>query len=312
MHAQTIEFWFFFGAAVAAAGAGLYLGMRLLQRARLIENTPTARVRSAPQGYVELNGIARLMPGEPIRAPLTGVRCCWYRIRVHKRGDRGWSLVEQETSDHLFLLRDPTGDCIVDPDGARVTPGDRSTWYGPTPRPLRPDRAGAPERAPALLQLARLLNRDLGGGADRYRYTEERIFEGDPLYAIGMFRTRDDLDRREHRRELLIGLLHDWKRDPARLLQRFDRNRDGRIDGDEWDLARRQAAAQADAALSRQAGDAPLHRLGDTGSRQRPFLLSTLPEFSLVRRLRWQAAAAFALFLGAGWLALRLWGNAHP
>ena len=52
-----------------------------LARKRLIEDTPTSRIRSAPQGFVELAGVAGVFEGEPIIAPLTQRPCCWYRYR---------------------------------------------------------------------------------------------------------------------------------------------------------------------------------------------------------------------------------------
>ena len=43
-------------------------------------------------------------------------------------------------------------------------------------------------------------------------------------------------------------LLAGWKQDQNSLLQRFDLNRDGRIDLQEWELARRQARREVEAA----------------------------------------------------------------
>lgn len=306
-----MESWLFFAAASIAAATALYFGFRYLIRARLIENTPTARVRSAHQGYVELNGIARSMAGEPIRAPLTGVQCCWYRIRVERRGDKRWSTREQETSGHLFLLQDASGACIIDPDGAHVTPSDRSVWYGSSRHPLQPDRSQGQRTESLMAQVAKFLNKDISGGQQRYRYTEERIFQGDPLYAIGQFKTQDELDRRESRRELMLGLLRDWKQTPESLLSRFDSNRNGQIDSGEWETARRTANREAADILDRQqAGQIP-NLLSRPDSIRYPYILSTDPEFAMVRRFRWLAAANFGLFLIAGTLAVWLLGT-HP
>src|SRR5579859_3611360 len=48
--------------AAVGAGAGLYLfyrGFCLLQRKRLILNTPASKIRSASMGLVEVNGVAK-------------------------------------------------------------------------------------------------------------------------------------------------------------------------------------------------------------------------------------------------------------
>ncbi len=309
MQASLFQFWLPLLLALASGGAGLYFGLRYLAQARLIENTPTARIRSAPQGYVELDGIALPMAGEPIHAPLTGAPCCWYRIKVEKRGERSWIPVEKATSGHLFLLRDPTGDCVVDPDDAHVIPSDRAVWYGTTPRPMPANRGFDSGRQSLLLRVARALNQGVAFGT-RYRYTEERIFPGDPLYAIGMFRTIDELDRRQHRRELMLGILRDWKRDPDALLERFDRDRNGRIDPEEWEQARRQAADEAAGRVDDDPHPPLPHRIGapDDG---RPYLLSSTPEETLVRRLRWRMAIALLVTAGSLWMVLRLLQGGH-
>jgi len=307
-----MEFWLFSGAATVAAATALYFGFRYLIRARLIENTPTARVRSAHQGYVELNGIARSMAGDPIHAPLTGVECCWYRTKVEKRGGKNWHTVQKKTSGHLFLLQDATGACIIDPDGAHVTASDRSVWYGPSRHPLHPAQSQERRTKSLMAQVAKLLSKDISGGQRRYRYTEERIFQGDPLYAIGLFKTQDELDRRESRRELMLGLLRDWKQTPDSLLSRFDHDRNGRIDNDEWEAARQAADREAAAIHDRQqAGQIP-HLLSKPDAIRYPYILSTDPEFTLVRRFRWLAAANLSLFLAAGTLAVWLLGTHYP
>ncbi|PVV25981.1 MAG: hypothetical protein B6D79_07685, partial [gamma proteobacterium symbiont of Ctena orbiculata] len=100
----------------------LYFTFRNLHRARLIEDTPTSLIRSAPQGYVELVGEAAMMAGEPVLAPLSGMPCCWWRYKIEKKGDKGWRGVRSGKSDSLFLLKDATGECILDPEGANISP----------------------------------------------------------------------------------------------------------------------------------------------------------------------------------------------
>lgn len=71
---QQLENWeFWLGAAVAIA-ISLFLFWRMAcwyQHARLIQNIPTARIRSAPQGYIELIGQAGMMEGLVIFSPLS-------------------------------------------------------------------------------------------------------------------------------------------------------------------------------------------------------------------------------------------------
>lgn len=298
LHLSQMEFWALALFCTGATLVSFYFAFRWLNRARLIENAPTAKIRSAQQGYVELVGNARLMAGEPINAPLTGTDCCWYRYKIEKRGDKNWRTVESDTSDETFLLEDETDHCLLDPEGAEVTPSDRSVWYGNERYPMnrQPDKQRV-ARTP-LLKLIGLLNTDISGG--RYRYTEEHIYAGDRLYAIGLFKSLDELDHRQHKAELMRELLRAWKQDRTTLLSRFDLNGDGQIDTREWALARKAAETQARMTHTEQQSNQIHHRLGSPETIRYPFLLSTLPEFELVRRYRLKAAGAITLFFAAG------------
>lgn len=293
IHAASAgEFWFWAAAAWAAAAGGFLASLRFYARARIIEDTPHSLIRSAAQGYIELAGRAELLPGPPITAPLTGTPCVWWAYRIEERsgGGRGrWTTLNRQISDDLFCLRDATGRCVVDPERAEVYPAVKQTWYGDTPEPLRgPAYGGFP----------------LGA---RYRYVEERIHAGDPLYALGFFHTQGPPsagDTNEEVRQLLI----EWKRNQAALLQRFDANRDGRIDQQEWDAARaearREVLAQEAAALARP----PVNLLSRPAD-GRPFILSTAAQHKLESRLRRWAAGGLLLFFAAGALGSYLIGE---
>jgi hypothetical protein len=292
------EFWYLTLFLAATAIGGFSLAFHYLRLARIIEDTPTANIRSAHQGYVELAGSAEQMAGDPILAPLTGLPCCWYSYKVERRGDKGWFTVDSGSSEHLFLLRDATGDCIIDPEGADVTSDQKDVWQGD--REIAPTHASnkLPSGWKLLLKLGQTINRT-GAIGSRRRYTETRIHHGDQLYGIGLFKTLDEVDHIQQRSEITRELLREWKRDNASLLFEFDRNRDGHIDQKEWEEVRHKAEKQAQAEQQQLIDGSILNTLSDTGSRQHPFLLSTLPEFDLVRRYRlFVTLATSAFFIG--------------
>ncbi len=292
-------FWALSAVLSTLALLSLYFAFRHLHRARLIEDTPTSRVRSAPQGYVELIGEAAMMQGEPVIAPLSGMPCCWWRYLVARKKDNGWVVTRTGTSNSLFLLRDETGECVIDPDGARITPSEKSVWYGPNPMPSAgPDREIGTQRSQAqLFGLHASVTATFGGD---YRYTEETIIPGDPLYAIGLFASVGETDHQAMREEMIKQRLSQWKADNASLLKRFDRNRNGQIDLDEWELARRSARTEV---MREQMSEQQLtiHTLSDTGSQRRPMLISTREEFDIVRHFRlWSLGTLIGFFfLGA-------------
>ena len=85
--------------------------------------------------------------------------------------------------------------------------------------------------------------------------------------------------------------------------------KDGKIDTAEWEKAREAALAQAGRDQQDMLSQMPAHTLGATGSRRRPFLLSTLPQFDLVRRFRLMAAGSLAAFFIAGTIAAWMLGT---
>ncbi|HYL12955.1 MAG TPA: GIDE domain-containing protein [Terriglobales bacterium] len=111
--------------AMLGACAGLYLfyrGFRILQRKRLILNTPTSKIRSASLGLVEVNGLA-VGPYTMI-APITGMPCFYYRTlawELRKSGkSQEWHKVADEGLHVPFYLDDNTGQVLVNPQGAEM------------------------------------------------------------------------------------------------------------------------------------------------------------------------------------------------
>ena len=286
-------FWTMATLAAGAFALATYHAYRAFAHQRLIEDTPTTRLRSAAQGFVELAGTARTFDGEPILAPLSGISCCWFRYAIEERDrgrERGWQRIDGGTSSAIFMLDDAGAACAVDPEGARVTPSFRRTWYG--------------NELPhaSLLPRANVFGGLFGA---RYRFTEERIDHGAPLLALGHLQTHGGAAPGTAATEAR-DLLRAWKADRTTLLGRFDRDGDSTIDATEWDAARE--AALAEATTSRLGNPLPpsVDLLMRPQGGTRPYLLAALPEALVLRRQRrlglaWTTAA---LGLAAGLVEL--------
>lgn len=292
---MELSAFFALAAACALCAVGGWLWVSRWSRVRHLLDTPTSRIRSAAQGYVELVGVLRERDAPSLVAPLSGERCLWWRYRIEEYADRdgrhSWRVIERGTSEGWLRLADATGECLIDPRGAEVLPSFRRSWTGD----LR-----HPRGVPAHGWL------DWLGGGRKYRYVEERLHAGEPLYAIGEFsiagggRQGFDPDRAQ------AAVIRQWKGDFAGLLQRFDRDANGRLDEREWQRVRLAATLEAED-RHRSASAAPaVARLARPGE-ARPFVLSSHGEEALVRRCYWQAAAgALACLGGALWLAAQL------
>ena len=265
---------------VAAAGCfALAIARRAWLRARLVEDTPTALVRSAAQGFVRLEGAAQLMPGEPIIAPLSRLPCVWWRYRIEERrgSDERWQSLETDTSSAHFELADVTGTVLVDPDGAELHGTTSVTWYGDSPQPT----AGPP----AL--------EGFRGFGDDYRYTEERIEADAFIHALGHLTTERPGLGLGHDSEV-AARLRAWKRDPAKRAE-FDADGNGELDQAEWEQAR-QAALLETVRTDAAAPHRPTHVLRKPKSGQ-PFLLGAMAPEELVLRQQRLAYGASLLFL---------------
>jgi len=270
--------WFWVGAMIAL----LFLVFAFWQmfanyhRARLIANIPTARVRSAPQGYIELAGTAEAMDGPVIRSPISGRECVWYHYTIEERrshydsrGNRSnrWHVVKAETSDDLFLLRDETGACIIDPESAEVISNHKRRWYS---NDLYPQR----------------------------RFKERLILPGQTLYAIGWHQSFSDSEAQTVRQEV-IQLLRHWKQNPDLLMQTYDADSDGQISLDEWEKVRQQASEQ----IKRQRDqyrNQQLSVMKQTTDSKQHFILSVESEQRLIRRYQLAAVGSLLLFFCLG------------
>ena len=294
MGLDPAEYWIVLSLVAVATPVAFYFAWRNWRRARIIEDAATAKIRSAHQGYLELEGDGQLMDGEPIIAPLTNHACLWYRYKIERKevshskdGDTTrWVTEREQTSDNLFHLVDDTGKCIVDPDGAEISTDEKVVWYG--------DSAW-PQNSPL----------HSGGSmfsSDRYRYSEWLVLPGQPLYVIGQFKTVAPAQLYKTS-EITRDLIRDWKKNQAQMLERFDVNKDGEIDEDEWLLVRKSAKMHAQAEFRQRAKQPDIHIIAKPEDDKHPFILSIYPQDQLTKRFRLRAYLFLAGFFAAGSVA---------
>lgn len=276
--------WFFWAFLAFFVGSSLFAFIKMFKwfrSARTIEAVPTAKIRSAAQGYVELSGTAQLMDGPVIVSPLTGRNCVWYSYvieekvtsyRSNGRSESHWRVVEQQRSEHLFLLEDDTGRCVIDPDDADVFIQHTKTWHK---RHVSPPR----------------------------RYSEQLIRAGDPLYAIGFFKTVADIEQQTTRQQV-AELLRQWKQDPNQLQHRYDLDRNQQLDAQEWEQARLDAEKQVRRDQGAQTKYESLSVMMSSDVSDQAYILSSEPEHVLVRQYQWRAFKSLVWFFISGVIAV--------
>jgi hypothetical protein len=102
---QVDPFGFFFTLTftLGACLGGAWWCLRGWSQARHLLDTPTSKIRSAAQGYVELYGVLEALPDMQLRGPLTGKPCLWWRFRIEEYRSSGkkrsWRVIESGASD---------------------------------------------------------------------------------------------------------------------------------------------------------------------------------------------------------------------
>ena len=267
--AESAAVWPYALAAMSLVSFAAWIGN--YRRLRHIDNTPLSNIATAAQGYVEIGGRAELPAGTPLLSRLTNLPCVWYHYEVYeKTSDDKWSLEDSGISEEPFLLRDATGQCVIDPAGAEVVCSRRETWT-----------------------------------RGNYRYIEQLLLPRERIYALGDFVTVGGANTELDLSADVGALLAEWKKKPPELLSRFDLDRNGTLELKEWELARRQARREVEAQhrdIRMRDGTHMLRRPGD----DRLFLISNyLPDKLRLTYLRWAWAHA-VIVIGAGALSCAL------
>lgn len=300
---DPVDFWVWLGVLSVLATGCFYGAFVFLKRSRLIIDTPTAKIRSAAQGFIELEGTARFNTDNPLMAPLTDSPCCWYRYEIEKKSGKDWRTIESGSSEEPFVIEDETGRCIVLPKGASVTPTDQSAWYGSSQQPTDRNPSRHPVTAASSGFNLKIYKGSRGFTSNmfnNYRYSEQRIYDGDPIYAIGHFSSLDERDHHRKKSALTSEIIKLWKQDKQRMLDRFDTDGDGKIDMQEWEQARQSAQRIASEKYEEQKSQQIIHTLSKSPIKGHPFLISSLPQFELARRYQFGSAFLLLVFFLAG------------
>ena len=283
------DFWGWFIFLTVASIAGLIATFVFFQRARIIEDTPTSKIKSAAQGYVELEGTLRALPELNLCSKLSNTPCVWYAYEIERYvggKNKRWVTEEKDESKLHFILEDETGRCLVNPVGAAITPGLNIVWYGATKYPVP---GSAPSRTTGILSI----------GSGRYRYTEKRLHAGDSLYALGDFRTFYDIKQIPSLNEEISIKLNRLKQHKNYLHTHYDKNGDGQIDIQEWEQAR-DTVIRLVRNSYQYADSQSVHVLDRPDERRHPYLLSSFAQHELTGRYKGYSWASLAVFFIAG------------
>ena len=99
-------------------------GFLAQRRMRLVQDVPTAKIRSLALGLAEIKG--EIAARQTVRAPFSGAECVYYHYTIYRRvtrqGRPGQELRSAGSGQKSvpFEVRDETGGVLVDPRGAEI------------------------------------------------------------------------------------------------------------------------------------------------------------------------------------------------
>lgn len=192
--------------AFAAAALSVWAWVASRKSYRQIADIPIAKLSSAPQGMVGLTGLGESLPDYPVRSPLTGLPCLWFEYKVEQGHGKTRHVVQEGRSELPFALRDGTQQAIVLPENAKIISRHHQRW-------TRGDEI----------------------------CTESVLLDNEAIFVLGEY-VHDWVEGNQHSYQKQAGaLLQEWKNDQAALNSRFDSDKNGVIDMQEWEMARKQA-----------------------------------------------------------------------
>jgi hypothetical protein len=161
----------------------LYYAFYFLKVARQLEDTPTSKIRSAAQGFVELSGITKSAGNLQTLGQLSTDPVAWSRFQIDQlrrsqtaNGTESyWTTIAEGASDAAFMIQDDTGKSLILPAKAEVIPAETIIWYGSSPIASKPPKT--------------FWQWFFASSNGRFRYKEERIALDVTINARGMFST---------------------------------------------------------------------------------------------------------------------------
>jgi hypothetical protein len=109
---------------LCVGGYLFYNALVWLRLKRLIENTPTSKIRSIAMGLVEVFGSVEAIDNKILKSPIANKKCLYYKycVQEYKRENKRnrWVTIREGTDSVCFELKDETGRVTVDPNGAQV------------------------------------------------------------------------------------------------------------------------------------------------------------------------------------------------
>jgi len=166
----------------------MVIGFLNLKKVRLMQNTPTSKIRSLAMGLVEIYGEVQPIEGCLLKSPLAKKDCVYFRYSIDKyvrSGKSGhWKNVKFKEQNPRFLIKDDTGEIIIDPKKARLILNQDTKCQSGLFKNL-------PQDVIEFIEAQGIKYKSFLGFKYQFRFTETFLEPGDKMYVLG-YATREN------------------------------------------------------------------------------------------------------------------------
>jgi hypothetical protein len=235
---------------------------------------------------VELHGRAKPAYREPVTAPITQRECCWFSYSVASIAKKKNEIpyVALGSGKPLLFITDNTGVCLVDMDEVTKTaiePWERKLDFVQLPDFIR--QAVEKDSPEARVR--------------KFKVTESIIRIDDPVVAVGRFQTLQGAAAPSSGLgKDAMEIAQAWLADESAALDRWDENRDGKLDAGEREKVGAAAWREAAGRLLDQRKKVPLNVLRRPTSKELPCLLGVGDEIDVLDMVRKSMLAVWLQF----------------
>lgn len=176
---------------LAASILVLYQGIKWFRLKRLVEDTPTSKIRAIAMGLVEVHGKAKQYKDNIVTSPLTGRKCIFYDYVIEGHmiigGGHGkkkeWTPLKGDIGfAPYFKLKDETGEVLVKTENAGGLISERQLDDRDYNYDITPEKAKSIKLS--VKGLANLTKMNIKM-AKKLRFHEFIVKPGDELYVMG-------------------------------------------------------------------------------------------------------------------------------
>ncbi|MAF36807.1 hypothetical protein CL622_06850 [archaeon] len=185
------------------------------KKKRIIESTPTSKIRSLAMGRVEVNG--NPYPSDKIiTAPFSGTKCsyCKWTIEEYRRQGKNshWVVLKHGSIGRYFYVQDDTGSVLVDTAGAKMDIPETFKTYSRNDNIIK------------FLQRQNINHKGFFGLHKKMRFTEEVLSKETGIYVMGHAGDNPFVeDGTSHKNEIDI-MIHKKKKEPFYISNKHEKD----------------------------------------------------------------------------------------